>query len=327
MYRRKDKSILMKSTASPLLSNLSICVDPSEAFIYYAVAHRTEVNLIVSSIDGTNVVHKQIANKESYVQYSKCAVQVRLVPVSKKIILVLTSRTSIQMFDAETTKTIFYQPIAETTKADKTETFGRGICGVIDQFIIVGSHSGDLWLFAVPEKGTNVLLISTLKDMHHDAVCALESDGDRVVSTDTFGTIVVWRFNKDKSLTKLRTFTGTGSPCTCVAIWKGFVVGGYSTGHLRVFNIADDYMVAEVTAHARCVTSLHVAKNTGRLLSGSEDTFIRVWQLSEESPEVKHLDSLCYEDQQIQGACFVDNDGRAFGCTSYDNIALTFFST
>ena len=41
--------------------------------------------------------------------------------------------------------------------------FGRGICGVLDDIICVGTHEGNILVFHVPPKGTNITLSETLK--------------------------------------------------------------------------------------------------------------------------------------------------------------------
>jgi len=305
-----------------------VCVDAGQSFIYYAVGHRHEVNLVISSVDGSNVVHKQITNKEPAVHYSRCIMQVRLLSIAKKIIAVITSRTGVQIFDAETSRALFYHPIADAKIAEKAETYGRGICCVDDCMILVGTHAGHILNFLVPDKGTKlqkVHLAATITDVHKEAIWAIESDGTRVASSDETGKIVVWQL-VGTLLDVQRVIPGNMSPCTCLALWKNLVVGGFANGQLCVFNATEGYLAAQVAAHARWITALHVAKNTGHLLSASEDTFVQVWQLFTESPEIKHYEAVPVRDVQLQGACFVDDDGRAFGCTGYDQTDITFFS-
>lgn len=53
-----------------------------------------------------------------------------------------------------------------------------------------------------------------------------------------------------------------------MAIWNDLVVGGYSSGHIRVYKMAAGKIVAEVTAHARWITALDVAPGSGTVTSG-----------------------------------------------------------
>lgn len=65
---------------------------------------------------------------------------------------------------------------------------------------------------------------------------------------------------------------------------------GYGCGTIRVFDPAikvanDDAednlpMIVQISAHARCVTSMSAAKDTDLLLTVSEDSWIRIWRFN-----------------------------------------------
>jgi len=52
-------------------------------------------------------------------------------------------------------------------------------------------------------------------------------------------------------------------PCSSLAFYKDHVIGGYGTGHIRVFNIATGKIVLEICGHARWINAIDVAENTG----------------------------------------------------------------
>ncbi|PKK17104.1 WD repeat domain 54 [Columba livia] len=58
------------------------------------------------------------------------------------------------------------------------------------------------------------------------------------------------------------------------------------------------------------------------LLSGAEDSFVHVWQLSTnpdtEDIEIQHCHAECVTDTQVCGACFCDPQGDSFAVTGYD---------
>lgn len=70
----------------------------------------------------------------------------------------------------------------------------------------------------------------------------------------------------------------------------GLIVVGYGCGTIRVFdpaikitgNDAEDQLttVVQVSAHARCITSMSAAKDADLLLTVSEDSWIRVWKVN-----------------------------------------------
>ena len=48
-----------------------------------------------------------------------------------------------------------------------------------------------------------------------------------------------------------------------MAIWKDVIVGGFASGHLRVYNATSGAIGAEVTAHARAINAVDIAKDSG----------------------------------------------------------------
>ena len=64
MGYRRDKPIVMKYSASAMNNNLSVQIDLSKNIINYAVIHKSVVNLIGASTDGSLVHHRQITCKE-----------------------------------------------------------------------------------------------------------------------------------------------------------------------------------------------------------------------------------------------------------------------
>lgn len=65
---------------------------------------------------------------------------------------------------------------------------------------------------------------------------------------------------------------------------------GYGCGTIRMFDpaikVADGDsedqlpMIIQVSAHARCITSMSAAKDVDLLLTVSEDSWIRVWKIN-----------------------------------------------
>jgi len=63
MYR-KEKPLLLKGSTSALANNLSIEVNLEKGIISYATVHKSLVNLVSASLDGTSVNPRQIPCKE-----------------------------------------------------------------------------------------------------------------------------------------------------------------------------------------------------------------------------------------------------------------------
>lgn len=71
----------------------------------------------------------------------------------------------------------------------------------------------------------------------------------------------------------------------------GLMAVGYGCGTIRIFNQTVRIVVdgdaeeqlpitVQVSAHARCITSMSAAKDTDLLLTVSEDSWIRVWRIN-----------------------------------------------
>jgi WD40 repeat protein len=71
-------------------------------------------------------------------------------------------------------------------------------------------------------------------------------------------------------------------------MWKDFILGAYGSGHIRVFGIQTLSLICEIAAHARWITATDIAPDTGYFLSASEDSFVKIWQISTEDGRVSH---------------------------------------
>ena len=48
-----------------------------------------------------------------------------------------------------------------------------------------------------------------------------------------------------------------------LALWNGFITAGYSSGHIRLFDLSLGILKVEICAHSRCINSLDIALETG----------------------------------------------------------------
>lgn len=70
---------------------------------------------------------------------------------------------------------------------------------------------------------------------------------------------------------------------TGLALLDGLLVATYGSGHLRVFDLASGQIRAQATAHARWITALDVAVDSGLVLTAGEDARVKVWSLTDSS--------------------------------------------
>lgn len=328
MYR-KEKPLALKSSASSLTNNLTVFISPEKGSMNYAVIHKSVVNVVSSSLDGSTVTNRQVICKEPSAaqQNSSMIMQVKWINLPSRTVLVLTSLKGIQMFEADGSAMIYWHALGDPSSTDAQDqtNFGRGIAGVGESSICVGTQIGEIHVFNVPSKGTNIILKESLVG-HKHPICDLTSSSNKLISSDEQGNIFIWTVQPSGSLKQTEFITGKGVPCSSLAVWRDIIVGGYGDGQLRVYCAKTGKLAATVNAHARWVNAVDIAPETGRVLSVSEDTFAKIWQLKEGSlPEIEYKYSESVTDLQLVGGQFIQTGGRGFCVTGYDNSEITFF--
>lgn len=164
---------------------------------------------------------------------------------------------------------------------------------------------------------------------HKYGISAIAGPSDQVTdviaSGDQDGNVVVWAVNRDH-LHKDATFPSYGFACTSIHIWHKLIVVAYGSGHIRLFSIHPTAaMLVEVAAHARWITALDLAPDSGRLLSVGEDSLVRVWQIREEQPMIEHRFHSSIKDSMLVGGRFLTSNGSAFCVSSYDSCEVHCF--
>ncbi|XP_061408949.1 WD repeat-containing protein 54 isoform X2 [Lethenteron reissneri] len=325
---KKEKSIQMKNSASALYNNLSVLCVPERSLTYLAVVHRSSVCMVSASADGLNLSHRQLQAKEggAAAQAASLVLQASWCILPSRVLLVLTSLRGIQMYESDGSIMVYWHALEIPETPTARAIFARGIAAVGGHYICVGTSSGCILVFDVPVKGTNITLSEEL-GQHTEAItsiaaeCSMRKDCvPDLVTADDSGVLCVWKSGEEFTL--LYKLPAYGCSCTSVALWDGIVAAGYGSGQIRVYDGATGALAAEANAHARWINVLDVAPESGRLLSGAEDSFVRVWKLGRAADtgliEIEHRHSECVTDVQISGAKFCDAQGRAFAVTGYD---------
>ncbi|EDO41534.1 predicted protein [Nematostella vectensis] len=312
----KDAPVNLKASASSLCNNLAIWPVKEKETITYAVVHKAFVCL-TNVAKGSIPTQRQVSCKGEGAHSSSSVLQAKWCELPNRNVLVIASVKGVQMFDPDGSIMVFWQSLPPCEATEVYSQFSRGICAVGDKYICVGSSDGGIMVFDVPARGTGVKLQETLSS-HNGAICDLVSHGGKMVSSDESGHMIIWQ--SGGHFTQLSQIKGFGNPCSSIALLRNLVIGGYGTGHIRVFNGATGKLLIEVCAHARWINALDVAPDAGLLLSVSEDTFVRVWLISGEDDKPKFEMKFQHpvNDIQLCGGKFLDTQGTSFGVTGYD---------
>lgn len=115
---------------------------------------------------------------------------------------------------------------------------------------------------------------------------------------------------KDTAWPRMRFSAPAANCVTSVVIIDDVIVAGFSSGHLRLYSIAKEALLAEIVAHAKCVTALSSLRSRVspllyeshhaflsnecrfsllKVVSTGKDSFVNVWAIpsfSKESEEV-----------------------------------------
>lgn len=318
----RSTSVALKASASSLCNNLTVLSSQEKQSVTYGVVHKAFV-CITNVTKGSVVNQKQVSCKGEGTHSSSAVLQAKWCELPERTVLVITSVKGAQMFETDGSIMIFWQALGESQEGVYSH-FARGICAAGDKYICVGTSEGKIMVFDIPSRGTAVKLQETLSS-HKVAICELEAEGPRMVSADEEGNIILWQ--SGGHFTEIIKINGKGFPCSSVYLYKGLIIGGFATGHIRLFSASTGALLVEACAHARWINALDLCVDTGMLLSASEDTFVRVWKISADgSPTMEMVFQQAIPDVQLCGAKFVDLSGNMFGVTGYDCGEIVMFS-
>ncbi|NXN40201.1 WDR54 protein, partial [Rhinoptilus africanus] len=323
MYR-KEKSIQLKSSSAALYNNLSVLRPPGRQLAAFSAVHGPSVNVTVPSLEG----------REGFcpvfpltgVLLSCLSFQAAWCVLPSRVLLVLTSQKGIQMYESDGSIMVYWHALDVMEHPPGQTVFARGIAAAGGRFICVGTSSGLVLVFDIPPKGTNIT-VSEVLEQHRDAITDIAAElgqapdgaGD-LVTADDAGALCVW--SSGEEFTLLSKIPAFGCTCSSVKLWNGVVAAGYGNGQILLYEAATGLLRAEVNAHARWIYALDLAPETGKLLSGAEDSFVHVWKISRnpdtDDVEIEHCHAECVTDTQVCGARFCDPEGNSFAVTGYD---------
>uniref|UniRef100_A0A672TVM9 WD repeat domain 54 n=1 Tax=Strigops habroptila TaxID=2489341 RepID=A0A672TVM9_STRHB len=197
-----------------------------------------------------------------------------------RVLLVLTSQKGIQMYEADGSVLVYWHAL-DVAEHPPGNAAPRGAAGS-DPPCAAGTSSGPVLVFDIPPKGTNVT-VSEVLEQHGAAITDIAAEQGRdgaggLVSADDAGSLCVWSTGEEFRL--VSKVPACGCTCSSVALWHGTVAAGFGNGQIRLYEAASGRLRAQVNAHARWINALDLAPETGKLLSGAEDSFVHIWKLS-----------------------------------------------
>ena len=143
----------------------------------------------------------------------------------------------------------------------------------------------------------------------------------------------VFCFENSGKFNLLSKFNGSNFSAVSVCVKNNLVFVAFSNGNISLFRLSNETygsheILADISAHSRCINALTLHPNKNILASGSEDGYVHMWEFSEFEISVSPEINLVYSDhlvnQLITGITFFQ-DGR-FGVVSYDYDIMTVYT-
>ncbi|NXJ21908.1 WDR54 protein, partial [Dicrurus megarhynchus] len=319
---RRERSLALRSSSSALYNNLAVLCPPARRPAFGGGLGGLQQEGFGAPAPGGSCGVLPVPPAPAPLRPSQAA----WCELPSRVLLVLTSQRGVQMYESDGSTMVFWHALHVPEHPAAHPVFARGIAAAGGRFICVGTSSGAVLVFDIPPKGTNVTL-SEILEQHRDPITdiaaeqgqALDGAGDLVTADDS-GTLCLWSTGEEFTL--LGKIPGSGCTCSSVRLWNGIVAAGYGNGQIRLWEAGSGRIRAQVSAHARWIYALDLAPLTGKLLSGAEDSFVHVWQLSKDPDtdgiEIQHCHAECVTDTQVCGARFCDPAGDTFAVTGYD---------
>ena len=128
------------------------------------------------------------------------------------------------------------------------------IC-IFHSLSLLGNHQGEILLFSVPQKGTNIFLKETIPGKqqthfqcienkrllfilgHQHGIASLVSNDEFLVSSDTTGMILIWNIRTMLQVNNIQPVDNSG--IISMVLWKTCLAAGYANGMIRFFDVVN----------------------------------------------------------------------------------------
>ncbi|CAF0911420.1 unnamed protein product [Rotaria sordida] len=331
-YTPAAQPVLVKWSASHLSNNLTIYrpTEPRQLKMF-GTSHKSGFAMATVSEDGTKQIQGQVICRaigknntpapENDARFIAYIVQAAYVNLPVRNLLVLACTKSIQIYEPDGT-THLHIHMLDKTSPNRTESsiYSRGITGFGQNSLCVGNHQGEILLFSIPPKGTNIFLKETIPG-HQHGITSLVSNSELLISSDTNGTILIWDNRTMLQKNVIEPMDDSG--ITSTSIWKNCIAASYANGMIRFFDAGNAQISGSITAHARCINAID-CNEEGLVASVSDDCYVRIWKLSgdAENLQISHECNYHIENSQLVGVKFLHLLRSDIAVSTYDSTEI-----
>ncbi|CAF1066577.1 unnamed protein product [Adineta ricciae] len=327
-YTKSSQSISVKWSASHFPNNLTVLRSAKSRVATYGVSHKSGFAMATVSEDGKKQIHGQVITRaigtdntpvaDNDARFIAHVVQAAFISLPVRSILVLACTKSVQIYDPEGTANLHIHMLDKTPPGRiEASTYSRGIVGISQNLLCVGIHNGDILVFNIPPKGTNIFLKETLSG-HQYGITGLVANDEYLVSSDTTGMILIWNIGTMSQISNIQPTSTEG--ITSLAMWKNCIIASYANGMIQIFDVENAQIVGSITAHSRCINAID-CNDEGLVASVSDDCYVRVWQLTGDAEDLQiyHKCNHQIENSQLVGVKFLHLSQADIAISMYDS--------
>uniref|UniRef100_A0AC34QTC0 Uncharacterized protein n=1 Tax=Panagrolaimus sp. JU765 TaxID=591449 RepID=A0AC34QTC0_9BILA len=329
----------LASTVGAYSNNLSVFYYEPKFITYVAVCGKNQINFLQWDSKFELMKSEEIILKDKDTGSTITAIQCKIcAPADRNLpVLVVTSVDNIRIFDVKDLKLLISVALEKPPEVfDNDESdelppdfncewykLSRGIT-CVDNNILVGMDNGEIMFFACNGESTISIkkpLVEHKAPIISMATCIYDNI---TVSADVEGVVNVW----GRSLKQVTKKISTAQCISVINILRKHALCGTYRGQILMFNVLTGELMAEVTAHAREITSISVAPESAYMLTGSHDGNICIWKLHARKPEAFGVDFRHCEkvsNKLITSAQFANGRGNCFIASFFDCNKLNIY--
>lgn len=190
--------------------------------------------------------------------------------------------------------------------------------------ILIGSSSGTIFVFANPTFD-EIYLQKKIEavSLQNKSITNVLCCGDYVISSNDHGDLHV--YNNDEGYILRGTCIGNGSPCTSLVGKDDVIVGGFMTGHIRIYKASKIELSIEITANIKMITALAFHPIKQIIASVSEDQYLQLWDINMLS-HVELMSAFRLDNKLCTGVDFSKDDGSCIYVASYEREDVDVFN-
>ncbi|CAF1405444.1 unnamed protein product [Rotaria sordida] len=330
------ETVSVKCSASHISNNLTINRSSElRRSTMYGVSHKSGFTMATVSEDGTKRIQGQVICRvaggnsnttapEIDARFTVYVIQAAFVNLPIRNLLVLACTKSVQIYELDGTTNLHIHML-DKNHSNKTESsvYSRGIAGIGQNLLCVGNHQGEILVFNIPPKGTNIFLKETIHG-HQFGITYLVSNANLLISSDTSGVILIRNIRTMSQINTIPSIDESG--VTSLSIWNNCIVASYANGMIRLFDPENAQLCGSIAAHARCINAID-CNEQGLLASVSDDCFVRIWKLSGDADnlQITHECNYHLENNQLVGVKFLNLSRGDLAVSSYDSNEVIIF--